>query len=126
MSHPTLPPRGVHLRRGDTSLAVRLDSTELPCVLHWGPDLGDVAADHLTELLRSLEMPTADGAIYQHSWASVLPQQTSGWVGRPGLLGSRAGQAWALTFDAVDHTVIESSDCTRLTSVALDGPASCR
>ena len=118
-----LPPAGVHLRRGDTSLAVRLDSTELPCILHWGPDLGDLAVEHLPDLLRSLEMPTVDGAIYQHSWASVLPQQTSGWVGRPGLLGSRAGQAWALTFDSVDHTVTESTDRTRLTSVALDGPA---
>ncbi|SDK93925.1 alpha-galactosidase [Nocardioides sp. YR527] len=115
--------RGVHLRRGDTSLVVRLDSTELPCVLHWGPDLGETAVEHLPDLLRSLEMPSLDGAIYQHSWASVLPQQTSGWVGRPGLLGSRAGQAWALTFDSVDHTVTESTDCTRLTSVALDKPA---
>ena len=115
--------RGVHLRRGDTSLAVRLDATELPCILHWGPDLGDHAVEHLPDLLRSLEMPTVDGAIYQHSWASVLPQQTSGWVGRPGLLGSRAGRAWALTFDLVDHTVTESTDCTRLTSVALDRAA---
>jgi alpha-galactosidase len=123
MPHPTLPPRGVHLRRGDTSLAVRLDPTELPCILHWGPDLGDLAAEHLSDLLGSLEMPTADGAIYQHSWASVLPQQTSGWVGRPGLLGSRAGQAWALTFDGVEHTVAEAADCTRLTSVAVDTPA---
>jgi alpha-galactosidase len=115
--------RGLHLRRGDTSLAVRLDPTELPCILHWGPDLGDLAAEHLPALLRSLEMPTLDGAIYQHSWASVLPQQTSGWVGRPGLLGSRAGQAWALTFGSVDHTVTESAGCTRLTSIALDEPA---
>lgn len=115
--------RGVHLRRGDTSLVVRLDPTELPCVLHWGPELGETAVEHLPDLLRSLEMPSLDGAIYQHSWASVLPQQTSGWVGRPGLLGSRAGQAWALTYDSVDHTVTESTDCTRLTSVALDRPA---
>jgi len=123
MTSETRPARGAHLRRGDTSLVVRLDSTELPCILHWGPDLGETAAEHLPDLLRSLEMPSLDGAIYQHSWASVLPQQTSGWVGRPGLLGSRAGQAWALTFDVVDHTVTESTDCTRLTSVALDGPA---
>ncbi|MER6941933.1 alpha-galactosidase, partial [Nocardioides sp. NPDC000441] len=115
--------RGVHLRRGDTSLVVRLDPTELPCVLHWGPELGETAVEHLPDLLRSLEMPSLDGAIYQHSWASVLPQQTSGWVGRPGLLGSRAGQAWALTYDSVDHTVTESTDCTRLTSVALDRSA---
>ncbi|MGY0389449.1 alpha-galactosidase [Nocardioides sp. WG-D5] len=122
-SHSTRPAGGVHLRRGDTSLVVRLDSTELPCILHWGPDLGETAAEHVPDLLRSLEMPSLDGPIYQHSWASVLPQQTSGWVGRPGLLGSRNGQAWALTFDSVGHTVTESADCTRLTSVALDGPA---
>jgi alpha-galactosidase len=123
MSNLTHDTRAVHLRRGDTSLAVRLDPRELPCILHWGPDLGDRAADHLADVLGSLEMPTHDSVIYQHSWASVLPQQTSGWVGRPGLLGSREGQAWALTFDSVDHTVSEATDCTRLTSVALDAAA---
>ena len=123
MSHPTRSIRCVHLRRGDTSLVVRLHPTELPCILHWGPGLGDQPVGHLSDLLRALEMPSVDGDIYQHSWASVLPQQTSGWVGRPGLLGSRAGQAWALTFESVDHTVTESPACTRLTSLALDGPA---
>jgi alpha-galactosidase len=123
MSDPTHDTRAVHLRRADTSLAVRLDPRELPCILHWGPDLGDVAADHLPDVLRALEMPTHDSEIYQHSWASVLPQQTSGWVGRPGLLGSRAGQAWALTFTSVDHVVSETDDSTVLTSVALDEPA---
>jgi len=123
MSDPTHDTRAVHLRRGDTSVAVRLDPRELPCILHWGPDLGDLAADRLPDVLRSLEMPTHDGAIYQHSWASVLPQQTSGWVGRPGLLGSRAGQAWALTFDSVFHVVSETADSTVLTSAALDEQA---
>jgi alpha-galactosidase len=114
--------RAVHLRRGDTSLVARLHPHELPCILHWGPDLGDVPAPQLPELLRTLRMPQTDGAIYSHSWASVLPQQTSGWVGRPGLLGSRAGQAWALTWTSVSHAV-EEGGAAVLRSVAVDEPA---
>ncbi len=113
----------VHLRRGDTSLALRLDPTQLPCVLHWGPDLGDLPPAQLAELLRSLQMPSHDSEIYQPSWTSILPQQTSGWIGRPGLVGTRRGQAWALTFDSVDHQVTEEADRSVIRSVAVDGAA---
>ena len=111
--------QAVHLRRGNTSLVARLHPHELPCVLHWGPGLGDVTAAELPELLRAVEMPRTDSAIYAHPWASVLPQQTAGWVGRPGLLGSRAGRAWALTWSSVTHQV-EETDSALLRSVALD------
>jgi len=119
LTHAT---RTVHLRRGDTSLALRLDPVELPAVLHWGPDLGDLPGDQLPELLRGLRMPSHDSEIYQHSWTSVLPQQTSGWIGRPGLVGTRGGQAWALTFTAVDHQVTEALDRALVRSVAVDEP----
>jgi len=112
----------VHLRRGNTSLVARLHPHELPCILHWGPDLGDVPTADLTELLQALQMPRTDSAVYTHSWTSVLPQQTAGWVGRPGLLGSRAGQAWALTWTSVTHQ-IEETDAVLVRSVAIDEAA---
>ena len=48
----------VHLRRGGTSLVLRLDARALPCVLHWGPDLGDPSSEELDGLANRL---TANG-----------------------------------------------------------------
>ncbi|NCD21307.1 MAG: alpha-galactosidase, partial [Actinobacteria bacterium] len=80
----------VHLRRGGTSLVLRLDPTALPTVLHWGPDLGDLPEPD--ELVHALAMPYIDSPITAQSHVAVLPQHSSGWLGRPGLLGSRAGR----------------------------------
>ncbi|NLI19073.1 MAG: alpha-galactosidase [Actinomycetales bacterium] len=122
-------PDVVHLRRGGTSLVLRLDPTMLPCVLHWGPDLGDVPEPGA--LAHALAMPYVDSPIASQSWVAVLPQHSSGWLGRPGLLGSRAGRAWSVAFDAVAHAVADAgtpewpegpAGAVRLRSVATDTP----
>jgi len=100
--------RAVHLRRGGTSVVVRLDARVLPSVLHWGPDLGDVSRDDLDGLLLATRLPAADTVMYRQEAVALLPQHSSGWLGRPGLLGSRDGAAWSVAFDEVTHRVEES------------------
>jgi alpha-galactosidase len=121
----------VHLRRGGTSVVVRLTSTELPCVLHWGPELGDLGDGELAALRRSMEPPHVDSVISSQAAVAVLPQHSSGWLGRPGLLGSRSGRAWSVAFDQVAHEVDESgtaqwpdgaSGAVRLRSIGQDRP----
>jgi alpha-galactosidase len=107
----------VHLRRGGTSVALRLDPDTLPCVLHWGPDLGDLTDAHVAHLLPALGMPLIDSPISAQAAVALLPQHSSGWLGRPGLLGSRAGRAWSVAFDVVIHEVQEAG-----TAGWLDGP----
>lgn len=123
--------RVVHLRRGGTSVVVRLDEHVLPGVLHWGPDLGEV--DHLGPLTDALGMPFVDSVTASQEQVAVLPQHSSGWLGRPGLLGSRDGRAWSVAFDAVGHAVEEAGSAAwpegpdgavRLRSVGTDGPGS--
>jgi alpha-galactosidase len=119
----------VHLRRGGTSLVLRLDARALPCVLHWGPDLGDPSPEELEGLALALQAPPTDSAIYTQEAVSILPQHSTGWVGRPGLLGSRGGRAWSVAFDEVSHQVEEAgseawpdgpADAVRLVSVGTD------
>ena len=98
----------LHLRRGGTSVVLRLDAETLPCVLHWGPDLGDLSDAALAALLPALGMPSLDSPISAQEAVAVLPQHSSGWPGRPGLLGSRQGRAWSVAFDSVTHTVHEA------------------
>ena len=95
----------VHLRRGGTSLVLRLDAHALPCLLHWGPDLGDPSPEDLAGLATALQSPPSDSAIYTQEAVSVLPQHSAGWIGRPGLLGSRDGRAWSVAYDEVTHRV---------------------
>ncbi len=121
----------LHLRRGGTSVVLRLDPDVLPCVLHWGPDLGDLPAAALAQLLPALTMPVLDSAVWAQQAVAVLPQHASGWLGRPGLLGSRAGRAWSVVFGAVAHVVEEAGGpewpdgpegAIRLRSVGSDVP----
>ena len=121
--------RVVHLRRGGTSVVLRLDPQVLPCVLHWGPDLGDLAPDDLDGLLLAARLPVSDSAMYRQETVSILPQHSSGWLGRPGLLGNRDGAAWSVAFDEVTHRVDEAGvdtwlegpdDGVRLVSVGID------
>jgi alpha-galactosidase len=98
----------VHLRRGGTSVLLRLGRQVLPCILHWGPDLGDVTDGATADLVAALSMPAVDSVISSQEAVAVLPQHSSGWLGRPGLLGSRAGAAWSVAFDDVEHLVEEA------------------
>lgn len=95
----------VHLRRGGTSVVLDLPPHTLACVLHWGPDLG---AGELGDLGLAVRMPPGDSVVAAPSQLSVLPQHSMGWIGRPGLLGSRAGRDWSVSFDRVEHRVDEA------------------
>jgi alpha-galactosidase len=121
-----------HLRRGGTSVVVRLDSSTFPCVLHWGPDLGDLSADALDSLVVALQPPYVDSPISSQETVAILPQHSSGWLGRPGLLGSRDGRAWSVAFDEVAHAVDEAGaadwaygppGAIRLRSMGIDRPS---
>ncbi len=121
----------VHLRRGGTSVVLRLGDRVLPCVLHWGPDLGEVSEGALAAVLPALGMPFVDSVLTSQEAVAVLPQHSSGWLGRPGLLGSRDGRAWSVAFDAVSHEVGEAgteawpdgpAGAVRVRSVGTDGP----
>ncbi|HWS59105.1 MAG TPA: alpha-galactosidase, partial [Actinotalea sp.] len=91
MVHDGRPGPVVHLRRGGTSLVLGLRDRALPCVLHWGPDLG--ADADVEPLAVALDPPLVDSVISSQAAVALLPQHSSGWLGRPGLLGSRAGRA---------------------------------
>jgi alpha-galactosidase len=121
----------VHLRRGGTSVVLRVGERALPCVLHWGPDLGEIDAESLPGVLAAVGMPFVDSVMASQEAVAVLPQHSSGWLGRPGLLGSRDGRAWSVAFDVVSHEVAEAGSETwavgpagavRLRSVGADTP----
>jgi alpha-galactosidase len=92
----TLAP--LHLRAAGVSLVLDLADAALPRVVHWGPDVGPLTPGEL-DALRLSQCPqpigfSVDGPVD----VAVLPEQSAGWLGTPGLVGNRGGAAFSTAF----------------------------
>ena len=110
------------LSRGGTTVLLRLGPGTLPGVVHWGPELPDGVDP--AQLLRALDYPVTDSVITTQEHVSVLPLHSSGWLGRPGILGHRQGRDWSPRFDVVQHHLMTDDTSSpgrlRLESEAID------
>ncbi|WP_033220932.1 alpha-galactosidase [Kitasatospora phosalacinea] len=99
-------PAVVHLRAAGTALVLDTSGTRLPRVLHWGADLGELSAEHLRALrLASLRQPIGF-SIDDRVEVSVLPEQSAGWLGTPGLVGNRGGAAFSSAFQVTGTDLV--------------------
>ena len=111
----------VHLRAAGVSVVVDLTGGTLPRVLHWGGDVGDVDLS----LARRAWRPVAHGyPVDGEVEVAVLPEESAGFLGTPGLVGSRDGQDFSTRFVVRTHSVVTDDDGTqRLTVDAGDDAA---
>jgi alpha-galactosidase len=107
-SSPTpAPPTVVHLRASGVSLALDLSGGGLPRVLHWGADLGRLSGAQLDDL-RLTSRPQAIGySVDSAVEVAVLPEQSAGWLGTPGLVGNRGGRDFSTAFVVEDLAVVD-------------------
>ena len=93
-----------HLRAAGVSLVLDLGGGTLPRVLHWGADLGEPTPAELMDLrLASAPQPvgfSVDGPVE----VAVLPEQSAGWLGTPGLIGNRGGRSFSTAFRVIRAT----------------------
>lgn len=105
----------VHLRAGGTSLVVQTPNGQAPEVLHWGRDLGGLTAAAVRALSVARAEPYDGNAPNDPLQIGVIPLSSTGWMGRPGLVGHRpGGRDWAphlhtasVVVDAADVRVEE-------------------
>ena len=94
------PPGVLHLRAGGVSLVLDARGgagAPLPVVLHWGPDLGDLADGNA--LAEALVPAAAHSAVDRPVRRRLLPMPADGWRLRPGLAGARPdGGGWSPRF----------------------------
>ncbi|WP_026877712.1 alpha-galactosidase [Jiangella gansuensis] len=97
--------RIVLLTRAGVSLVLDLATPGLPRVAHWGAAI-DGLDDAALAALRVAAQPTRRrGSPREPAAPTLLPAQADGWVGRPGIAGSR-DRAWPhLRLVAADVTV---------------------
>jgi len=96
-----------HLSAGGVSLVLDTGAEALPAVLYWGADLGRLKDGDLAELRRASLAPFGDNRIDVPERLSIVPTPAEGWVGRPGITGSCAGQAFSPDFQPVAEKNVE-------------------
>ncbi|MHA6522822.1 alpha-galactosidase [Tessaracoccus sp. G1721] len=95
----------VTLSAEGVGVVVDLTDGRLPALLHWGPELGSLTLHDAAALALSAVLPVAPSMVDDPTRLAILPEHWAGWMGRPGLSGSRAdGAAWSPKF--VTHTLL--------------------
>ncbi|TBT83778.1 hypothetical protein ET989_10705 [Propioniciclava sinopodophylli] len=62
-------------------------------MFHWGADLGELDAEGLSSLAAATAPVVAPCSPDAPVRVSLVPEASTGYTGRPGLTGSRAGRA---------------------------------
>lgn len=116
MAECAVPPGKVHLRRDGVSVVLDVPASGLPRIVHWGADLGPVEASDLEELMRAGEPAVPRNALDDRWPLTLLPTQSEGWLGQPGLTAQREGQG---LFPRWNTSAVDASE-DGLTVVARD------
>lgn len=97
---------GVVLLEGD-GVAVVLDCRRgrLPSIAHWGVQLETHSDDELLAVADAAVPLVVSNLVDEPVVVSLLPEHATGWVGRPGLVGSRRGESWSPSFTVVSLAV---------------------
>jgi len=86
------------LRSEGVSVLLEVRDDRLPTIVHWGPDLGEQTPEDFAAVVLGLAPLPAPSQVEVPSLVAVMPEHWTGWMGRPGISGSRAGRAWSPRF----------------------------
>jgi alpha-galactosidase len=90
----------IALRTEGVSLLLDVSGGQLPAIVHWGADLGTLELADAEALILSNTDPGGANVVDEQVRLAILPEHWTGWLGRPGLSGSRGGRAWSPKFTA--------------------------
>jgi alpha-galactosidase len=88
----------LHLNRAGVSVVLDVSGPGLPQVRHWGAALGELSAGDLAALVLSGTGQLVSNTMDAPVPVAVLPEQSAGWLGTPGLAGHRDGTHFSTAF----------------------------
>ena len=101
------------LRAEGVSVVLDLTHGCLPAVVHWGADLGELTVADVAAMVRTGVHSIVANIVDEPVRVAVVPEHHTGWLGRPGLSGSRSGGDWSPRFIAtrlvVDGVEVDAS-----------------
>lgn len=92
------PDHLIHMRAGGVSLLLDLTAGKLPAIIYWGRSLGEIDTVEAQAISTANIQPVVSNAIDVPERLAIIPEQFTGWAGRPGLSGSRNGKNWSPKF----------------------------
>ncbi|MCK9795829.1 alpha-galactosidase [Isoptericola sp. 4D.3] len=111
------------LHRDGTALVLHLPAHGLPGVVHWGADLGPLDDTDVAALLQATSRQTPPATLDAAWRLPLVPQDSDGWAGRPGLLVTRAGRPvhprWDAVVDRPDEATAVVTATDRAAGLAL-------
>ncbi|GAA4529745.1 alpha-galactosidase [Brachybacterium paraconglomeratum] len=99
-AHPLLAPHpGVthrlHLTASGVSVVLDVTEGRAPAITHWGATLGELGEAGIDAVCEAAVDVVPQNAVDVPVRIGIIPQQSDGWIGRPGLGGSRPdGSGW--------------------------------
>lgn len=105
--------RTIHLHSAGVSVVLRCAASGMPSIVYWGSDLGAPPAQTLDMLTLASTEPLGGNRPDIPLELGIIPLESTGWMGRPGLVGSRDdGSAWTprLTTRSVDIEAADEGD----------------
>ncbi|MFC0675132.1 alpha-galactosidase [Brachybacterium hainanense] len=79
----------LHLRAAGVSVLLDVTDGRVPAIVHWGGDLGPLSPAEIDEVALAGIPSTPLNAVDVPVRIAILPQSADGWIGRPGIIGSR-------------------------------------
>jgi len=114
---PDVEPALIHWRGSGVSVLIDCQGDGLPRIPYWGVDLGPLTGEDLASVALASLPHQGSNQTDDRVEVSVLPEQSRGWMGTPGLTGHRDGGAWSPRF------VTRSRDLTQPSTAAQSSAA---
>ena len=92
------PDATIALTSDGVTLLLDMRSGRLPAVVYWGRALAALDGDRADALIAASAPVVGSNNFEPVPRLAVLPEQSTGWSGRPGLRGSFAGRGWSAAF----------------------------
>ena len=104
--------KAVYITAGSSAVIFDNSLGGVPQVCYWGESLGELAASDVSAATLANREPLGGNPPDLRSPTRIVPLESDGWLGRPGLVGSRVdGTAWT---PRVGDVVVELPDSSKL------------